>query len=216
MSIARRFATVTRIARRHGSSGHGHDHGHEAAHKVVYVRNKETPAAWLKIAREWPHEYYAPPHGEQPESLLTYPDHPDGSETQSKRETFFSSYFLKAGVLVAASVFAIQSLQQTKKDENPITKYISENMRGRDGIESDMQRNLAIQQRIADDTRILTNGAPQTIHRLYFPGIFERSSDFLIEPGSQSPVTGSSGTVEIKYSWQKDDDLFGLPYPKDE
>ncbi|KAJ3349159.1 hypothetical protein HDU83_000717 [Entophlyctis luteolus] len=52
------------------------------------------------------------------------------------------------------------------------------------------------------------------MYRIKFTGIFERHSDFLIEPGSQSPATDTH--VEIKHSWKEDDDLFGPSFPKSE
>ncbi|KAJ3002294.1 UNVERIFIED_CONTAM: hypothetical protein HDU68_006339, partial [Siphonaria sp. JEL0065] len=169
------------------------------------------------IIKSWPHEKYSPPHApsEASISLLSYPDHADGSETQTSRtETFFQSWFLKAGVLLGASVFAIQTLQKKGGGENPFTKYIGDNLKGREAVERDMAESFKVQQKLADDARILNGQSDGQIHRLYFPGVFERRSDFLVEPGSQSTFTDSD--VKVKTFQQKDDDLFGAPYANKE
>ncbi|KAI8621835.1 hypothetical protein BC830DRAFT_1092445 [Chytriomyces sp. MP71] len=175
-----------------------------------------TKEEWLKIAREWPHEYYSPPAAQDLPSTLTFPEHPDGSETKTGRtESFFTAWHAKALVVVGASYFAVDYLNAAHtKGENPFAKYIADNGATRAQTEKEMAQSLALQQAIADDARILHNSLPKPIHRLMFPDVFSRHSDFIVEPGSQS--TATDGDVPIKYSWQRDDDLFGPPYPSKE
>ena len=42
-----------------------------------------------------------------------------------------------------------------------------------------------------------------------FPHAFEVASDLMVPVGSQADLSD----LKIKYSWQKDDDLVGVPYP---
>ncbi|KAJ3120601.1 hypothetical protein HK100_012725 [Physocladia obscura] len=200
---ARALKPVARISVRLAHSSHEHEHEHEQ--KREYLRNKPTKEEWLKIAREWPHEFYAPPAGHYAPSLLKFPEHPDGSESQAHPESFFTSSIAK-GLLLIATVYASISYLNTTAENgtNPFTNYIQRNTPSKKLLEKEMAESFAIQQKIADDTRILTNRPAPGIHRLYFPDVFLRHSDFLVEPGSQSPVTGINGNVVVKRRGQAD------------
>ena len=62
---------------------------------------------------------------------------------------------------------------------------------------------------VADDTLILSTKEKKGIHRTAFPDSIYRKSDFLVPIGSEVDFSD----MNIKYSWQKDDELMGVPYP---
>ncbi|KAJ3070656.1 hypothetical protein HDU98_006317 [Podochytrium sp. JEL0797] len=169
---------------------------HSGTSGKTLLRNKATSSEWLSVARSWPHEYYALAHGTPPLSLLSFPDHCDGSETTEKA-TSFAAPLLKGAAVVVASLFALSFA----KDQT--TEYIKNNAQHREKSEADMAKSLRTQQTRADNSRILTQGAEKPIHRLMFPALFNRHADFLVEPGSQSSVTDNPN-LEIKHVWQKD------------
>ncbi|KAJ3204972.1 hypothetical protein HDU82_005481 [Entophlyctis luteolus] len=197
------------------SSDHStHAHADEASGTA------ETKEEWLRIARElsranvWPHEEFAPPHVEFPPSLLEFPEHPsDATGTDTPRTLLpFAAKALAAAALVYAGVAALNDA--SANGSNPLTNFIANNANTGDGSIREMERLYDESTKRADDTKILLTKLPPPMYRIKFTGIFERHSDFLIEPGTQSAVT--DGNVEIKYSWKEDDDLFGPPFPKSE
>ncbi|KAJ3380401.1 hypothetical protein HDU84_005948 [Entophlyctis sp. JEL0112] len=162
----------------------------------------------------WPHEEFAPPHVEFPPSLLEFPEHPsDATGTDTPRTLLpFAAKALAAAALVYAGVAALNDA--SANGSNPLTNFIANNANTGDGSIREMERLYDESTKRADDTKILLTKLPPPMYRIKFTGIFERHSDFLIEPGTQSAVT--DGNVEIKYSWKEDDDLFGPPFPKSE
>ncbi|KAJ3247182.1 hypothetical protein HDU78_004989 [Chytriomyces hyalinus] len=188
---------------------------HHSSKPTPLPANKQTKEEWLNIARSWPHEYYSPAAPRSLPSGHVFPDHADGSETAATNASYFTSWHAKALGVGIAAYLTLQWLSDAqKKGTNPLANYVRDNVATRAEIEKEMAQSLAFQQKIADDMRILNAGEPDSIHRLYFPGVFHRRSDFLVEPGSQSSFTDSD--VKVKTVWEKDDHLFGPPYPSKE
>jgi hypothetical protein len=146
-------------------------------------------------------------------SYVKYPsDHPDGAETVSSPESFFNAFWGRFVTLVALSVGAYQlnDYITAGQEVHPLTRIIGSFMKSPEETEAETAHWIAVRQRAADDRLILSHRPEPKIHRVMFPDLFVRASDHLIEPGSQADVSD----VKIKYEWQKDDDLFGPPYPK--
>ncbi|KAI9347625.1 hypothetical protein BDR26DRAFT_916035 [Obelidium mucronatum] len=179
------------------------------AHAPAPKTGTETKEEWLKIARDWPHELYAPAHGTHPESLLTYPDHADGSETQTERhETFFQPSFFKAAVVIGGGVFAIQTLKAKAGDENPIAKYISENVKNRSELEREMKESLKIQQQLADNSTIVVLCDSVVVivssSSASSSSIPEESDDFETNPDrSNAEMELSNSFYEVEEEWLK-------------
>ncbi|KAJ3414528.1 hypothetical protein HDV05_006442 [Chytridiales sp. JEL 0842] len=197
------------LGRRGLASSHHHDDHHDAPVKL----HKEE---YLKVAREWPHEYYAPMHHPpQPPSKIKYPsDHPDGSETLETPETFFNAFWgrvlLFAGVSFGA--YQLNEYVTAGQEVHPITRIIGSFMKTQEEIDAEVAHWIAVRRKEADDLLILQRRPERPIYRVMFPDVFSRASDHLIEPGSQIDVSD----VKIKHQWQQDDDLFGPPFPKNQ
>ncbi|KAJ3333617.1 hypothetical protein HDU76_006107 [Blyttiomyces sp. JEL0837] len=209
----RRTPTASRTAvvgaRLYASSSHKHDDHHH--HPTTPSPHKPD---YLKVAREWPSEAYAYlHHAPTLPSLEKYPDHPDGSETTEKPETFFNAFWGRVVLLGIVGVGAYQLNKSLTEGQevHPITRILGSFMQTKDEYYNDMETAFHIRIKEADGRLISLNKTKDEMPRTYFPERFLRASDHLIEPGSQIDVSD----IKIKHSWQRNDDLFGVPYPKD-
>lgn len=66
-------------------------------------------------------------------------------------------------------------------------------------------RVIALNQELANERLLFTenNFHRKPVHRISFPGIFERASDRLVSPGTQANLDG----LVIKHTWQRNSDL---------
>ncbi|KAJ3104739.1 hypothetical protein HDU97_008918 [Phlyctochytrium planicorne] len=197
-------ASVNVMQRRMGSSGGHHEH-----HDVGPTAH---PEKWLKIAREWPHEYYAleRPHIE---STKNWPPHPDGSETLETKETFFNATwgrFVLLG-LFGYGLYKVNEYVTADQEEHPITRLLGSFIKSQDEIDKEMTAWLNYRRKEANDLLILENKPlERPMYRVSFPERFFRASDHLIEPGTQIDLSD----LKVKHQWEENDDLFGPPFPK--
>ncbi|KAJ3111284.1 hypothetical protein HDU96_005819 [Phlyctochytrium bullatum] len=195
---------------RPGSSSTDHHHGEHH-----YDGPTMHPDHWLKVAREWPKEYYAPLHADY-ESHLKWPaaDHLSGSETLENKATFFNATWGRVVLigLFGYGLYKVNEYVTADQSEHPITRLLGSLIKSTDEIDKEVEAVVKFRRTEANDQLILTERpkSATNFHRLVFPDRFYRASDHLIEPGTQVDLSD----LEIKYGWQKDDEYFGPPYPK--
>ncbi|KAJ1549468.1 hypothetical protein HK096_011523 [Nowakowskiella sp. JEL0078] len=194
-------------------------HGGNNNHDDSYVESKLHPDKFLKAAREWPTEYHAPgnyvPIGEEhePETYNTLGHNAEtvtGEETSTPGHEHFSLQALLLGSLFLGTgiYFAIQPPKPTGFEDHPITKYWRERMTTEEHILE--ENRIAIKYAKYDaDNRLISQHNFKTPHRFKFREQFDRTSDHLIEPGTQADVSN----FDFKYSWQKNDAISGVPFP---
>lgn len=100
-------------------------------------------------------------------------------------------------------------------EKHPLTSFIDSYQKYFDGYKMYQQdaESIPIRQQIANDQLIFqSKDKVRPMKRVSFPDSFSRASDFLIPVGSQVDLSD----LNIKYSWQENDDIFGVPYPHKE
>ncbi|KAI8818593.1 uncharacterized protein EV422DRAFT_537614 [Fimicolochytrium jonesii] len=211
-------------AARQYASDHHDDHHDDAGHSSKPPLHKEE---WLEVARNWPHEYHYPGHYRAGTLDEIYPpsdnyghkaETPSGAETLGQHETFFNSFWVKAVLAVVGTTVAYRindsyaTAAAERGEPHPLTQWLTKysNLFTAERAHEDHTKWIAVRQREADDRLIVQHAYDPKPYRISFPGMFERASDHLIDVGSQINVSD----VKIKYSWQKDDDLLGPPFPK--
>ena len=177
---------------------------------------------YLKLAREWPHEFYDPSHFEDnhdhsepkvtPEMLAlkaTSFEDPEPAQLSSQ----FWRRLLVFGVLGAA-FYRFNEHYTNTNQVDPLTKFMRELTNNYDGYKTYQEEaeSIPIRQDIANDQLILQskNQFEKPIKRMSFPGSFERASDFIIPVGSQVDVSN----LDYHYTWQENDKYFGVPFPE--
>ncbi|KAJ3191939.1 hypothetical protein HK101_007260 [Irineochytrium annulatum] len=192
------------------SYGSGHDDHH---HVKDDSPSKLQPDEWLKIAREWPHEYYAP----KLYPIDPFPSKPtftDGSETQSVHTTMFNRFTTRLLLLLgtAYGLYTLDDYVNGQQETHPLTRLLASYMKPRDELERETRYAFWSEMREADDRLITMKQArPDYAQwRYHDESRLERCSDWLIVPGSQVDMSD----VQFRHSWQHDDDLFGPPFPK--
>ncbi|TPX37061.1 hypothetical protein SmJEL517_g01118 [Synchytrium microbalum] len=207
-----RAATTIRLA---------HD-SHDSHHPVsTGTESKLHPEELLKVARNWPHEAHYPgnfiarsgpePGWNEPRTHLGHcVDNPTGGDTP--KEDFSSSFwttFLGLGVVMVA-VWRLNDYATAGKEEHPIHTALKGYIPSMQDIEASTRDWVTFRQREADDRLLRQEWQPAKVWTPRFDGMFERASDWLITPGSQIDTSD----VKFKHTWEKDDELFGAPYPK--
>ena len=177
---------------------------------------------YLKLAREWPHEFYDPSHFEEnhsheeprvtPEMLAL-----QASSFEDPEPAQLSSQFWKRALILGiagAAFYRFNEYYAETKKVNPITAMLQEIMKDYDGYKTYQEdaESIPIRQGIANDQLILQskNQFEKPMKRFSFPGTFERASDFLIPIGSQVDVSN----IDFHYTWQENDKYFGVPFPE--
>jgi hypothetical protein len=206
-------SSITRAIPCRFASSHSHgDHGpsKDILHKEEY----------LKVAREWPHEYFDPSHFEKgktlpqkvtPEMLALMATAYEHPEPETFNRTFWTRV-LVLGVLISGFYRTNEYL--TKDGQlHPLTKFIGQYLTQFDGQLTYEEEKASIKERqqYAWDQLIFRDKVwkPVEVRRWSFPATFQRASDFIIPVGSQVDVRD----VKMKHTWEKDDELMGKPYP---
>ncbi|KAI8585326.1 hypothetical protein HDU88_002397 [Geranomyces variabilis] len=217
LPVATRAVALLRptAASTHAVRAYADDHGSKKP-----TMHKEE---WLEVARNWPHEYYYPGNYKAGSSDEIFPPtdncghdqaNPSGAETVAERETFFSPFFLRFALLVgtATALYKVNESYAAGKDVHPFTAWLAkrEALFTAEDAHKNHAKWIAIKQREADDRLIITDEYDaKRPYRISFPGTFQRASDHLVDPGSQIDVSD----IAIKHTWQKNDDVAGVPYP---
>ncbi|KAJ3045251.1 hypothetical protein HDV00_011123 [Rhizophlyctis rosea] len=231
-----RFSANNSPARSFASGHHDdvhHDHGNDRYRDnfppqgtVGGPRPELHPEEYLKVGRNWPHEYYHPDHFFGPQEapwVSNYPlyghskDFPKGNEPENVPSEGFNSPGFTRVLLAGITLLVLVRLNDwysSGKEVHPLTEFLAEHIEQfnpKSQYGKQMAAGLEKSYRLADDQKILETWAPPGI-RISFPGGFYRASDRLIEPGSQVDLTDIE--KKILHTWQRDDDLFGPPFPK--
>lgn len=176
---------------------------------------------YLKLAREWPHEFYDPSHFEEvnneepkvtPEMLALQASSFDNPEP-AQLSSHFWRRLLILGV-ASAAFYRFNEHYSEQNKPNPITQMMQEWIKNYDGYKTYKEEmvSIPVRQSIANDQLILQskNQFEKPMKRISFPGTFERASDFVIPIGSQVDVSN----LDYHYTWQQNDKYFGVPYPE--
>ncbi|TPX42229.1 hypothetical protein SeMB42_g02764 [Synchytrium endobioticum] len=201
----------------------GHDKPQDLAHHGdAQTESKLHPEKWLKVARNWPHEYHYPgnhtarsgpaPGADDPKFELGHStEHPLGGDTP--KEDFSSPFwtaFLGLGVIVVAVWRVNDYVTSNGAHEHPLHAKLKANIPSLDQLNESTKHWVSFRQREADDRLIRHAWQPNRVWTPRFDGMFDRASDWKIVPGSQIDTSD----IKFKHTWQRDDDLFGPPYPK--
>ena len=137
--------------------------------------NTKHPEEYLKIAREWPHEYHAPENYKLNGTDEIYSTEILPSSTSSKPEDFSSPFFTRILLFTITSlvIYRISNFYKIplfdSGDGYKDTKYWADVAL----VEANARREL-------NERR-----GQRDIHRIAFKGLFERKSDYLIVPASE-------------------------------
>ncbi|KAI8907811.1 hypothetical protein EDD86DRAFT_276393 [Gorgonomyces haynaldii] len=158
-------------------------------HPIV-IKQKEE---YLKIAREWPSEYFSAENYRTKADDALLPEARHWEELEKGHTEGWSSPFwtkLLAGVV---GVFALYRLNEFYFDgkTHPITKFSQQLKEWAHPVLSYQEHKQVLdqQQEIADNVFILTQHREKKPYVNKFPGMFERASDRLIEVGSQVDIS---------------------------
>ncbi|KAJ3274551.1 hypothetical protein HK104_004079 [Borealophlyctis nickersoniae] len=189
------------------------------------------PEAYLEIARNWPHDPYHPEqyftgpvrppniHGPLPDGtrLGHGPGVTTGEESKEWKESYFTPFWTKliASVIGGLALIRLSDYYTADEPANPVSKWWHETVASLNP-KGDSLEKLAIinrtRQREADDRFVFSSRGVDYYHYLETPHALTRASEILISPGTEVDMTDA--IKNFRYSWAKDDDLFGPPYPK--
>ncbi|KAI9331665.1 hypothetical protein DFJ73DRAFT_68805 [Zopfochytrium polystomum] len=193
-----------------GLASHSSDHHDDHHDHHHYPSPFEAPAGrpaplkeeWVKLANEWPAEAHA-------SSTIEYESRAEFHHVPGV------GHYLSRALLLAALAYGAYELNAfvtADAEVHPFTRLVASLARTPEENSAASEEQFKMQRRRADDRMIILRApnAYEKMYRLPFPEVYERASDFLIEPGTQISFEG----VKPKYSWQENDDLYGPPYPK--
>lgn len=142
-----------------------------------------------------------------------------GDETISpERSTGFSSPFFTTclfSIVAFYALYRVDNYYNGDKKIHPIGAFFY-------GFREDQEKAaeyyynwLKTYKIVAEDTLVLKDyvkNDPTQMIRVKNTAGFHRRSDWLVGPGESVDFSD----VKVKHSWQEDDKLFGVPYPKGE
>jgi hypothetical protein len=140
------------------------------------------------------------------------------SHNDPEPESFGSRFWTRLlfGGVLGLGLYRINEYFFGEEKLHPITEFIGKYLKEFDGYKmyQEERESIPIRQQYAHDQLIFQSRPLSTnpVNRWSFPDTFSRASDFIIPVGSQIDVSD----IKMKHTWEKDDDLFGVPYPKTE
>jgi hypothetical protein len=140
------------------------------------------------------------------------------SHAEPEPETFGNRFWtrLLLTAVIGAGFYRINDYLTRDGNPHPFTTFIGSYLKDYDGtLVYDVEKqSIPIRQQHANDQLILQNRPfnRTPVGRFSFPDTFSRASDFLIPVGSQVDVSD----IKMKHGWERDDELFGVPYPENE
>jgi hypothetical protein len=140
------------------------------------------------------------------------------SHDEPEPESFGTRFWtrLLLGGVVGLGLYRLNEYYSQDGQPHPITKFIGSYLKEFDGYKVYQQEkeSIALRQQHANDQLIFQNRpwVRAAVNRWSFPDTFSRASDYLIPVGSQIDVSD----IKAKHSWERDDALFGVPYPDKE
>jgi hypothetical protein len=137
----------------------------------------------------------------------------DNPEPESFGTRFWTRLLLGGTVLLG--LYRLEE-HYYKDKPHPLTEFIGSYLKEFDGYKVYKQEaeSIPLRQQHAHDQLIFQNRSwsKSQVNRWSFPDTFSRASDFLVPVGSQVDVSD----VKMKHTWERDDELFGVPFPNKE
>ncbi|RPD63905.1 hypothetical protein L226DRAFT_610200 [Lentinus tigrinus ALCF2SS1-7] len=102
--------------------------------------------------------------------------HEEYHDTNVYEPEVFNTSFWRRAVIAAVGVVAFYKYAPAPGDDNPIAKYISSTMTPAEVWHNMAFKHLAMSAQGSDDTKLMVDAKPPTVHRYRYPQRFEQYS----------------------------------------